>query len=140
MARSALIEGVAQLGRALGQIATMPTTPTLRREEIKLQVASASALIHVKGYTSPETIAAFERADALIESFVCSDNMLCSLTFQTRLNSSEVRRCARRTECGGECAIRQSPVAADVRDGYGASMLFRFAESVVNIAHMGKVK
>jgi len=34
----------------------------------------------------------------------------------------------------------QSPVAADVRNGDGASMLFRFAESVVNIAHIGKVK
>ena len=67
LARSALIEGVAQLGKALGQIATLPTTPVLRREEIKLQVALASALFHVKGYTSPETIAAFERADALIE-------------------------------------------------------------------------
>ena len=67
VARSALIEGVAQLGKALGQIATLPTTALLRREEIKLQVALASALFHVKGYTSPETIAAFERADALIE-------------------------------------------------------------------------
>jgi hypothetical protein len=34
----------------------------------------------------------------------------------------------------------QSPVGADMRDGDGASMLFRFAESVVNIAHIGKVK
>ena len=67
VARSALIEGVAQLGKALGQIATLPITPMLRREEIKLQVALASALFHVKGYTSPETIAAFERADTLIE-------------------------------------------------------------------------
>ena len=30
-------------------------------------MALASTLFHVKGYTSPETIAAFERADALIE-------------------------------------------------------------------------
>jgi predicted ATPase len=67
VARSALVEGVAQLGKSLGQIATLPTTPVLRREEIKLQVALASALIHVKGYTSPETIAVFERADKLIE-------------------------------------------------------------------------
>ena len=34
----------------------------------------------------------------------------------------------------------QSPVGADMRDGDGISMLFRFAESVVNIAHIGKVK
>ena len=67
LARSALLEAVEQLKRALGQIVTLPATPALRREEIKLQVALASTLFHVKGYTSPETIAAFERADALIE-------------------------------------------------------------------------
>jgi predicted ATPase len=35
--RSALIEGLAQLTRALDQIATLPATPELRREQIKLQ-------------------------------------------------------------------------------------------------------
>jgi hypothetical protein len=34
----------------------------------------------------------------------------------------------------------QSPVDADMRDGDGTSMLFRFAELVVNIAQLGKVK
>jgi hypothetical protein len=34
----------------------------------------------------------------------------------------------------------QSPVDADMRDGDGSSMLFRFVGSVVNIAHIGKVK
>src|SRR5258706_3304787 len=32
----------------------------------------------------------------------------------------------------------QSPVGADMRDGDGTSILFRFAESVVNIAHVPK--
>jgi predicted ATPase len=67
LARSALVEAAAQFTRALGQIATLSATPMLRREEIKLQVALASTLFHVRGYTSPETIAAFERADTLIE-------------------------------------------------------------------------
>ena len=44
LARSALVEGVEQLTRALDQIATLPATPALRREEIKLQVAFANAL------------------------------------------------------------------------------------------------
>ena len=44
LARSALLEGVEQLKRALAQIATLPATPDLRREEIKLQVAFANAL------------------------------------------------------------------------------------------------
>jgi tetratricopeptide (TPR) repeat protein len=67
LARSALVEAAAQFTRALGQIATLSATPVLRREEIKLQLALASTLFHVRGYTSPETIAAFERADTMIE-------------------------------------------------------------------------
>ena len=44
LARSALLEGAEQLKRALDQIATLPATPALRREEIKLQVAFGNAL------------------------------------------------------------------------------------------------
>jgi predicted ATPase len=39
----------------------------LRREEIKLQVALITPLMHVKGYAAPETKAAAERARQLIE-------------------------------------------------------------------------
>ena len=45
----------------------MPATPALRREQIKLQVALITPLIHVKGYAAPETKAAEERARLLIE-------------------------------------------------------------------------
>ena len=44
LARAALLEGTEQLKRALDQIATLPATPALRREEIKLEVAFANAL------------------------------------------------------------------------------------------------
>jgi class 3 adenylate cyclase/predicted ATPase len=44
LARSALLEGAEQLKRALDQIATLPATPALRREGIKLEVAFANAL------------------------------------------------------------------------------------------------
>jgi hypothetical protein len=44
LARFALLEAAEQLKRALDQIATLPATPALRREEIKLQVAFANAL------------------------------------------------------------------------------------------------
>ena len=53
--------------RALDQIATLPATPALRREQIKLQVALITPLIHVKGYAAPETKAAAEQARLLIE-------------------------------------------------------------------------
>ena len=65
--RSALVEAAEQLTRALDQIAALPATPALRREQIKLQVALITPLIHVKGYAAPETKAAVERARLLIE-------------------------------------------------------------------------
>jgi predicted ATPase/uncharacterized membrane protein YfcA len=67
LARSALVEAVEQLTRALDQIATLPARPALRREEIRLQVALLNSLFHVKGYAAPETKAAVERARLLIE-------------------------------------------------------------------------
>ena len=67
LARSALVEAAEQLARALTQIAALPGTPALRREQIKLQVALITPLIHVKGYAAPETKAAMERARLLIE-------------------------------------------------------------------------
>ena len=65
--RSALVEAAEQLTRALDQIAALPATPALRREQIKLQVALINPLLHVKGYAAPETKAAVERARLLIE-------------------------------------------------------------------------
>ena len=65
--RSALVEALEQLTRALDLIASLPSTAALRREEIRLQVALITPLIHVKGYAAPETKAAEERARLLIE-------------------------------------------------------------------------
>jgi predicted ATPase len=45
----------------------LPGTPALRREQIKLQVALITPLIHVKGYAAAETKAAAEQARLLIE-------------------------------------------------------------------------
>jgi len=67
LACSALAEAVAQLARALEQIATLPGTAALRREQIKLQVALITPLFHVKGYAAAEAKAAAERARLLIE-------------------------------------------------------------------------
>ena len=43
-------------------IATLSSTPALRREEIKLHVELITPLLHVRGYAAPETRAAVERA------------------------------------------------------------------------------
>ena len=65
--RSALVEAAAQLTRALEQVATLPSTASLRREQMKLQAALITPLIHVKGYAAPETKAAAEQAKLLIQ-------------------------------------------------------------------------
>jgi len=67
LARSALAEAAAQFTRALEQITTLPGTPALRREQIKLQVALINPLTHIRGYAASETKAATEQARLLIE-------------------------------------------------------------------------
>ena len=67
MERSALVEAVKQFTRALDQIATLPGTPALRREQINIQVALITPLVHIKGYSAPETKAAIEQARLLLE-------------------------------------------------------------------------
>jgi predicted ATPase len=61
------VAAVAQLTRALDQIAALPATPALRSEEIKIQVRLTNALMHAEGYAAPETKASVERARTLID-------------------------------------------------------------------------
>jgi class 3 adenylate cyclase/tetratricopeptide (TPR) repeat protein len=69
LARSAMAEATEQLRRALDQIATLPVTPALRREQIKFQIALMDSLFHVKGYGA-EATAAVERANLLVEQAI----------------------------------------------------------------------
>jgi len=75
LVRSALVEAIAQLTRALDQMATLPATPARRREQIELQVALITPLLHVKGYAAPETKAAVERARLLIDQAETSESL-----------------------------------------------------------------
>jgi predicted ATPase len=67
LARSALVEATGQFTRALAQIASLPGTAALRREQIKLQLALANALMHTKGLAAPETKVSLEQARSSIE-------------------------------------------------------------------------
>jgi class 3 adenylate cyclase/predicted ATPase len=67
LARSAVVEASEQLKRALDQIATLPQTPVLRRQQLKLQIALANALMQIKGYAAPEPKVAFEQARLFLE-------------------------------------------------------------------------
>ena len=71
VARSALVEAVAQLTKGLNLIGSVAATPALRREQINLQIGLAAALMHVKGYASPEVKAGLEQAGAMIERAEC---------------------------------------------------------------------
>jgi predicted ATPase len=64
---SALVEAAEQLTHALKEIATLPTTPPLRRDQIKLQVAFVIALMQTKGHAAPDTKASLEQARLFIE-------------------------------------------------------------------------
>ena len=65
--RSALVEASEQFKRGLDQIAALAGTPTLRSQQIKLQVGLANALYHTKGFAAAETKGAFGQARAMIE-------------------------------------------------------------------------
>jgi len=67
LARSALVEAAEQLTRALTQIATLPGTRALRHEQIKLQLALATALMHINGYAALETRTALDQARLYID-------------------------------------------------------------------------
>ena len=65
--RSAYVETIGHLSKAIGLAESLSPTPNLRREQIKLQVALLTPLIHVHGYAAPESKTAAERARLLIE-------------------------------------------------------------------------
>jgi predicted ATPase len=65
--RSAMVEAVEQFTRALDQMASLPGTPKLRGQQMRLQVALANALMHVKGHAAPETKASLDHASVMIE-------------------------------------------------------------------------
>jgi predicted ATPase len=66
LARSALVEAVGHLKRALALIELLPGSAELRREETNLQIALMTALYSVKGYAATETKEALERMRALL--------------------------------------------------------------------------
>jgi predicted ATPase len=65
--RSALTEAEAQFKRALALIASLPSTSALRREQTKLQIGLANALMLTMGYAAPETKHSFEQARMFME-------------------------------------------------------------------------
>jgi predicted ATPase len=65
--RSATAEAVAQLGKGLDLLMTMPASLERGRQELQLQVALGRALVAAKGYAAPEMGRTFVRARELCE-------------------------------------------------------------------------
>jgi len=64
---SALEEAGEQFTRALAVVASLPSTPALRREQINLHVWLTNALMHTKGRAAMETTASVDQTRVVIE-------------------------------------------------------------------------
>jgi class 3 adenylate cyclase/predicted ATPase len=66
IAKSALVEAVAQLRRGLRLAAELPDASLRSQRQLDFQIALAGALVAMKGYPHPEVVEAFERARELV--------------------------------------------------------------------------
>ena len=133
LARSALVEAVEQLTRALDQIATLPGTPALRREQIKLQVALITPLSMSKDMLrrKPRRLGAGTSADRTSRSTRRASRRPPAVVFgPLRLLGRELRgvqwrRCAR--ACGpvpgARREARSDSSAHDRASPHGLSLL-----------------
>jgi hypothetical protein len=67
VARSAMVEAVAQLEKGLELLATMPSSRGHQQQELDLRLALGAALAATRGYSSPQVGEAFTRASELAE-------------------------------------------------------------------------
>jgi predicted ATPase len=65
LSRSAVLEAIAHLTKALAELNAIPDELERQRHELDLQMTLGGALISAKGYAAPETGAAFSRARQL---------------------------------------------------------------------------
>ena len=63
--RSAYVEAIGHLGKAIGLAESLPDSPTERRRRLRLQIDYGQALIASRGHGALETTAAFARAEEL---------------------------------------------------------------------------
>jgi predicted ATPase len=63
--RSAYVEAMAHLGKGLELIEGLASGPQQRLNQLRLQIAYGQAVIHARGWSAPETAAAFARAREL---------------------------------------------------------------------------
>ena len=135
--RSALVEAIKQLTRALDQIATVPATPALRREQIKLQVALIT-LVHVstawdeikaigEGTSSGSSKSSHERSlrqlSTLASRRIAAEKVVNGHPLGTRNGQPRPRfgRRSRRTTSLALCSHRDRAIAAVRVASFGVS-------------------
>lgn len=80
--RSANLEAIRHLSRALGSLKTLPEGPERDRQELIVQSAIGTPLIAVHGYAAPETGVAFSRARELGARLGNADALFATLSGQ----------------------------------------------------------
>jgi predicted ATPase/class 3 adenylate cyclase len=78
--RSANLEAVRQLTRGLEMLQTLPESPERDRRELAFQIAIGTPLIAVRGYSAPETGAAYSRARVLCERLGEAEPLVATLS------------------------------------------------------------
>jgi tetratricopeptide (TPR) repeat protein len=94
VARSAMTEAVAQLGKGLDLVSDIADATGRQRLELDLQVMLGNTLIATKGYAAPEPSAAFARARQLCEGLgrPAQFGQVLLGEFILRLNRGELRK------------------------------------------------
>jgi predicted ATPase len=127
-ARSANMEAVSHLKKGLALLPALPEEDLRLREELKLQCALGPALNATEGYAAELTLAAFERARALIamtRDFSSLDFVMEGLT-TAYYNGANYKECLRHREEFIEIAERD-------RNPLGLCIAHRGIASVHNI-------
>ena len=79
-ARSANLEAIRHLERGLEALTSLPDGPERDRQELRFQIAIGTPLIAVRGYSAPQTGAAFSRARLLCERLSEAEPLVAALS------------------------------------------------------------
>jgi predicted ATPase len=93
IARSAMVEAVAQLTQALGLLVSLPVGPDRDRKELDLQISLGAALTATRSWAAPEVEKTYSRARELCTEETPVSQLLAALSglFVHHLNGSNQR-------------------------------------------------
>jgi predicted ATPase len=108
MARSAMIEAVAQLVQGLELLADLPAGDERDQLELDVQVALGAAFAATKGFAALEVGRAYERARELCRQWADHPELPAVLCGFVRASSASIRRSRRLRRCRGAAAPRRT--------------------------------